>query len=218
MLKDKIRNITASTEFFLIVTICLSYFILRSIWAIFYLNGNVVYTDTRVLIILFVEILALIISYNILTLRGWSKEDFQFKISWSLSGIGILLLCICYFLYMLTGSLIIAFLEDSNIFSHITFQNEVSFPTIIGICTINSIFEESVVSRYVIRSLENKGPFYAISVSVLLRFLYHVYQGPVAVISVIPLGLVFGFVYWRTRQLWPLILAHSLMNLIAFSR
>ena len=31
-----------------------------------------------------------------------------------------------------------------------------------------------------------------------------------------PLGLLFGAVFWRWRNLWPLIVAHTIANLIAF--
>ena len=29
-------------------------------------------------------------------------------------------------------------------------------------------------------------------------------------------GLLFGAVYWRWRRLWPLIVAHTIANLISF--
>lgn len=52
-------------------------------------------------------------------------------------------------------------------------------------------------------------------IATLLRFLYHLYQGPVAALSVLPLGLLFGTVFWKWRNLWPLVVAHTLANLLA---
>ena len=55
-----------------------------------------------------------------------------------------------------------------------------------------------------------------ITASTLLRFLYHLYQGPLASISILPLGLLFGAVFWRWRSVWPLIVAHTIANLLSF--
>ena len=57
----------------------------------------------------------------------------------------------------------------------------------------------------------------AVNVSTVVRLLYHVYQGPIGVITIVPMGLLFGFVYARTRQLWPLIFAHVLIDIIGLS-
>ncbi len=51
------------------------------------------------------------------------------------------------------------------------------------------------------------------NVSMGIRLLYHLYQGPMGIITIVPLGLLYGFVYVRTRQLWPLILAHMLIDI-----
>ena len=34
-------------------------------------------------------------------------------------------------------------------------------------------------------------------------------------VTMFAMGLLYGFVYWRWRQLWPLVLAHSLQMLYA---
>ena len=82
---------------------------------------------------------------------------------------------------------------------------------------VNSIFEEALVTGYVVTALAEQGPALAITASTLLRFAYHLYQGPVASISVLPLGLMFAAVFWKWRTLWPLVMAHSLINVMAFS-
>ena len=52
----------------------------------------------------------------------------------------------------------------------------------------------------------------------MVRLLYHLYQGPVGVVTIVPMGLLYGFVYARTRQLWPLIFAHVLIDIIGLSQ
>ncbi len=50
----------------------------------------------------------------------------------------------------------------------------------------------------------------------LLRGLYHLYQGFGAGLGNLAMGLVFGYVYVRTGRLWPLIIAHALIDAVAF--
>jgi membrane protease YdiL (CAAX protease family) len=52
---------------------------------------------------------------------------------------------------------------------------------------------------------------------VIVRLLYHLYQGPIGILMAVPMGLLYGYVYSRTRQLWPLVVAHVLLDLIGLS-
>ncbi len=81
---------------------------------------------------------------------------------------------------------------------------------------INSIFEEITVTAYVIEALKGDGAGLAITASTLLRFSYHLYQGPLASLSIVPLGLLFATMFWRWRNLWPLIVAHTIANVVFF--
>jgi membrane protease YdiL (CAAX protease family) len=48
-----------------------------------------------------------------------------------------------------------------------------------------------------------------------LRFAYHLYQGPLASISILPLGFVFAAMFWRWRNIWPLVVAHTIANVVS---
>jgi uncharacterized protein len=81
---------------------------------------------------------------------------------------------------------------------------------------INPFFEEVFVCGYVMTALKRAdNPWAAINTSVAIRMLYHLYQGPKGVLSIIPFGLIFGFSYARTGRLWPLVIAHSIADLLA---
>ena len=83
---------------------------------------------------------------------------------------------------------------------------------------VNGVYEELFVAGYVITAMTPvRGMWTANNVSTGIRLLYHLYQGPVALLSIIPLGVLFAAVYWRTRTLWPLLVAHTLANFLAFS-
>ena len=80
----------------------------------------------------------------------------------------------------------------------------------------NAAFEELAVTGFVIASLAEKGAAIAVTASALLRFAYHLYQGPLSAVSVIPLGFLLGALFWRARNLWPLIVAHALADVVVF--
>jgi membrane protease YdiL (CAAX protease family) len=50
----------------------------------------------------------------------------------------------------------------------------------------------------------------------LERGAYHLYQGFGAGLGNFAMGLVFGYVWRRWGRLWPLIIAHGLIDTVAF--
>jgi hypothetical protein len=54
-----------------------------------------------------------------------------------------------------------------------------------------------------------------VNASIALRMSFHLYQGPGRIPRFAILGLVFTFFYIRTGRLWPLIVAHALLEAVA---
>jgi membrane protease YdiL (CAAX protease family) len=52
---------------------------------------------------------------------------------------------------------------------------------------------------------------------VALRVLVHLYQGRLALIAILPLGVVFTWYYVRTKRLWPVVVAHVVVDALALS-
>ncbi len=52
--------------------------------------------------------------------------------------------------------------------------------------------------------------------SSVLRGTYHLYQGFGAGLGNLVMGLVFGYAWTRTGRLWPLVIAHGLIDTVAF--
>ena len=50
--------------------------------------------------------------------------------------------------------------------------------------------------------------------SIALRMSFHLYQGPTAFLSFAVFGLLFTLFYIRTGRLWPLIVAHALLEAV----
>jgi membrane protease YdiL (CAAX protease family) len=88
---------------------------------------------------------------------------------------------------------------------------------IISTTIINSVFEEVVEAGYFIHTLSRFGMWLAILGSASPQMLYHVpWVGIDGLPGIFATGLIFGYTYWCWRQLWPLILAHTLRNLYYF--
>jgi membrane protease YdiL (CAAX protease family) len=89
--------------------------------------------------------------------------------------------------------------------------------TVIIASIVNPIFEETFACGYVITVLkEHSNAGTAITISVAIRLLYHLYQGPMAFFGIVPFGFVLSWWYARTGRLWPVIVAHGLGDFIAF--
>ena len=52
--------------------------------------------------------------------------------------------------------------------------------------------------------------------SALLRGGYHLYQGVGAGIGNVVMGLVFGRYYQLANRVWPLVIAHAVIDVVAF--
>jgi membrane protease YdiL (CAAX protease family) len=91
-------------------------------------------------------------------------------------------------------------------------------PVLILAAFANGFAEEVVVVGYLITRLRQLGlsDSRAVLASSVLRGIYHLYQGIGAGLGNLLMGLVFGYAWCRTGRLWPLILAHGIINTVAF--
>lgn len=82
----------------------------------------------------------------------------------------------------------------------------------------NAVLEEVIVVGYLFQRLERLGwsGRRIIIVSALLRGAYHTYQGVGPGLANLVMGLVFGEWYRRTRRTLPLVIAHTLLDVVAF--
>jgi uncharacterized protein len=91
-------------------------------------------------------------------------------------------------------------------------------PMLALIAFANGWAEEVIVVGYLLTRLEQLGVGNraALAWSSLLRGCYHLYQGFGAGLGNVAMGLVFGYVWRRTGRLWPLVIAHGLIDTVAF--
>ena len=91
-------------------------------------------------------------------------------------------------------------------------------PMLVLIAFADGWAEEVIVVGYLLTRLEQLGvgARAALVWSSLLRGTYHLYQGFGAGLGNLVMGLVFGYAWQRTGRLWPLVIAHGLIDTVAF--
>ncbi|MGW0362754.1 CPBP family intramembrane glutamic endopeptidase [Streptomyces sp. NPDC002990] len=92
------------------------------------------------------------------------------------------------------------------------------FPVLILSALQNSIVEEVIVLAYLLRRLDQLGwsPMPALLASAVLRGSYHLYQGIGGFIGNVVMGVVFVLAYRRWGRVGPLVVAHALLDIVAF--
>jgi membrane protease YdiL (CAAX protease family) len=82
----------------------------------------------------------------------------------------------------------------------------------------NGLLEEVLVTGYLLTRLEKLGvrPAVAVAISATLRGSYHLYQGFGGFLGNAIMGVIFGTLFLRWRRVTPMIIAHTLIDAVAF--
>jgi membrane protease YdiL (CAAX protease family) len=96
-------------------------------------------------------------------------------------------------------------------------QAQFSIPAIVAVAIVNGFYEEFFLLGILTPLLARGGASFAIGCTVLLRVLYHVYQGPHGAVAAALFGITLGIFYWRTRRLWPAVCAHVIADLFGLA-
>lgn len=93
-----------------------------------------------------------------------------------------------------------------------------TIPVLILAALQNAILEEVVVIGYLMTRLKQIGwtTTSTIVAAAALRGSYHLYQGVGPGIGNFVMGLVFGYWFHRTKRVMPLVVAHTLLDVVAF--
>jgi membrane protease YdiL (CAAX protease family) len=91
-------------------------------------------------------------------------------------------------------------------------------PVLILAAAANAWAEEAMVIAYFISRLRQLGlrENSSLAFAAVLRGSYHLYQGFGGFVGNFVLGCVFGRVWQRTNRLWPLVIAHTLLDTVSF--
>ncbi|HET9079121.1 MAG TPA: CPBP family intramembrane glutamic endopeptidase [Trebonia sp.] len=92
------------------------------------------------------------------------------------------------------------------------------YPILLLSALQNGLLEEVLVTGYLLTRLRRLGvsPWGAIAISATLRGSYHLYQGFGGFIGNAIMGVIFGTLFLRWRRATPMIIAHTLIDAVAF--
>ena len=183
-------------------------------------HGAVVFTDTRLLLTLGLEavITAALLPY--LLRRGWTPLNVAPPPEAPDVLRGMLVwLAILATLY-LTVILLNLFVPDTIASLQARqFTGSVSPAVVIAASLLNPIFEEFLWLGYAIPAVASRfGLAFSCALSVILRVAVHLYQGKLAFISVLPIGIVLTLYFVRSGRLWPTVVAHVIIDALGLSR
>lgn len=225
-LRAVIRGASARFEFATVSMVAFGFFsynAIRAVVAMFVASAagttapELTITEQSLLWLLLYESVALLVLAWFLGVRGWTRQRLGIVPDIPKTAMGIVLGVAAYVIVLMVVNLF----AISSSWLGTTLRDGVSLAggarsqIILAISILHPLFEETFVCGYLISALRDKrGTWFAINASVAVRLLYHLYQGPVSILSVLPIGLLFGYFYARTRQLWPVIVAHVLYTLV----
>lgn len=93
-----------------------------------------------------------------------------------------------------------------------------TIPMLIALALRAGILEEVIAVGYLFARLRELGvsTWGIILIQSFLRASYHLYQGFGAFVGNFVMGLIFGWIYARTGRLAPLIIGHTVIDIVAF--
>jgi membrane protease YdiL (CAAX protease family) len=147
-----------------------------------------------------------------LRLRGLPWSELRPVVTWSdtLRGIGVF--------FGAMGAVWLAFVFAAGLPGAAERLAEVPIEAAFGllpavlVVAINPLFEEAINIGYIQARLRPQGAAFAVGAALLVRLLANLDQEAHALVGIVPLGLLFGIYTWRTGRLWPVIVAHALIE------
>jgi membrane protease YdiL (CAAX protease family) len=207
-------------EFAIVVSGAFGLFIAGSLSSIFDPPAGAAITDDGLVGLIAYELAVLLPLGWFLWARGWRLDALGFTptLRDTVTGLGVAVAAYAAFLAAWAVAVVLAPVPEASLDGEGLVAPGLGLGTVIAVSIINPIFEEIFVTGYVISFFrKSRGFWFAVNVSLAIRLLYHLYQGPAGVVGTIPLGFVFGVWYAYTRRLWPVVVAHGLFDFFALA-
>lgn len=193
-------------EFAFVIALAFGMSIAGSLAQAFSYSGRPIeFTDRDLLWTLAYELAVGGIVALMLRSRGWKWRDFAIHASRGSTILGAILAVIVLGLWYVFETL----------FGEAPTSVSASLASIAAVSIVNPLFEELLVLGYVVQALRKRfGVATAMNVSLAIRLLYHLYQGPLVVVPIAVFGLAATLVYVRMGRLWPVIVMHALLDFV----
>ena len=191
-------------EFTLVIALAFGLSILGSVaGALSYTGKPIEFNDAAVMSVIVFELGVGPIVFFVLRARGWKWSDFAIHPSKGATILGV----------MLAIAVLAVWLAFEALFGKVPAVLSASWIGILAVSIVNPLFEELLVLAYVVQALRKRfGLTTAFNASLAIRLLYHLYQGPLAIIPIAFFGIVMTLVYVKMGRLWPAIVAHGILD------
>jgi membrane protease YdiL (CAAX protease family) len=220
-MRQFLQKLPLPVEFLLVVLGAFGLLILVSLLQMFRPIAPAAVSDEGLRAVIRYELIVFAVLVTFLHLRGWTVERIGIRFTLRDTLIGLAFVLVAELIGM--GALLLIEPISPRLATMIESAGSASgtlgIMTVVTFSIVNPIFEETFVCGYVIAALRGHSqPWTAINMSVAIRLLYHLYQGPAAAIGIVPFGLILAYWYARSGRLWPAITAHAAANLLDLSR
>jgi len=177
------------------------------------------FNDARIASTLIIEAVLVVLLLPLLRRRGWRPADVAGAPEPSdvFRGAGLWLVAMAsYFVAWVVFSLAAPEWAETVRVHH--FTGGLSTVMIVGGAVFNPLFEEFLWLGYGVNALASRiGLRRACVMSVVLRVAVHTYQGVLAFVAILPVSVVWTLYYARTRRLWPVVVAHVILDALSFA-
>jgi membrane protease YdiL (CAAX protease family) len=216
-LRAAIRGWKWQTEFWLVVAVVFGPFIARSLWSA--LNHETVQMTSASLwrlvgyeLTVGALMLFVLRDRHATALRAVQRPSARDAL---VGGVLALVAWLCYTAAWISSTLLVPG-SIEGLGAAYDMQPHVGYAVVVLVSLVNPVFEEGFLCGYLVSALASRlGANAAVAISVSIRLLYHVYQGPIAILSVVPMGAILALWYLRTRRIWPPIIAHACLDCFA---
>lgn len=194
-------------------TICFGCFTLWSIQAVLAGFPTAEFSDSGNGWLIATEVVLGAAALLFLKARGFDIGSLYPRPTWRDSALGIGL----YLAILLAGSLPMSLLEGATAdtggsLADVSFR--AALPSVIAMAMVNGAFEEIFLLGVLVRGLRGFGLSVALGVPLLVRLMYHLYQGPGGLVWIAIFGLVLSLSYLACGRLWPAVFAHMLADIV----
>lgn len=219
-IREMIRRLPAGMEFLIVIVWAFGQFIFSSILSIGTAR-TALYNNQALASVLVAEVLQFAFLVWFLRVRGWTLEKVSFKVTTRGTGLGLGLAVATYALFIVTqliGEHLLPIDMKAAAALYPKGAKDLDLQLVFITSVVNGLYEELFVAGYIITALAPvRGLWTAVNVSTGVRLLYHLYQGPIGILTIVPLGILYGWVYVRTRALWPLVVAHVAIDVVGLA-
>jgi uncharacterized protein len=174
------------------------------------------YSDASLYGLVAFEAILVAIWVPVLRRLGWSLRGITRGWEWKDLARGVMLAVVAWvvpWVIIRLGTLIAPSFVEPVSAAKIT--GDVSWFAVVSMSLLNAVFEEFLYLGFAATVLRRDGLAVALVGSAALRFLVHVYQGPMAILAILPIAFLFSAYYLRSDRLWPLVIAHTLIDVLA---